>query len=64
MQTNTTIKALPKGEFFKRTESTSIVYVKGEYSREFKAWACHKFSDVNAVSYMKAEKKVFAGFTF
>jgi hypothetical protein len=62
--TNTTIKALPKGEFFKRSESTSIVYVKGEYCRISKGWLCHKFNDINAVSTMKACKQVFAGFTF
>ncbi len=62
--TNTTVKALPKGEFFKIHETSAAVYVRGEYSREYKAYFCHKFDDVNIEAILKGDKPVFAGFTF
>lgn len=58
------IKTLKLGEYFKRKETSKAVYVKGEYDKSSKAFACHRFDAVNQVLYIKATKPVVHGFTF
>lgn len=60
----TSIKLLPKGEYFRRTETAKRTYVKGAYDRSAKAYECHAFDDVNAIILIKPAKQVFSGFTF
>jgi hypothetical protein len=58
------IRKVLKGEFIKRTECSNIVYVRGEYCKQSKAFACHAFADICKVVYIKADKNVFVDFTF
>lgn len=60
----TKIKDLPKGEYFKKTETAKAVFVRGEYDRSSKLFECHAFDDINKVIYLNPNKEVFAGFTF
>lgn len=58
------IRSTSKGEYIKRTEEAQAVYVRGEYVRERKAFACYAFDDICKVIYIKADKPVFVGFDF
>lgn len=63
-----TIKELKKGEWFTLKEieepKASQVYIRGEYDRESKTYACYKWEDVNEERYYKSTKAVFTEFTF
>ena len=63
-----TIKELKKGEFFTlkpiAEPKEHQVYIKGEYDRAEKKYACDKFSDISACRYLKADTKVYTEFTF
>lgn len=58
------IRDLKKGEFLKRSETAKEVYIKGDYDRETKTFCCSAYSDINKFVFIKANKKVFVGFTF
>lgn len=65
----TTIKELPKGEFFTLKDygeypAEARVYVRGEYNKSLKQYEIYKYTDVNAFRYVKGSKEVYAGFTF
>lgn len=58
------IKELKKGEFLKRKADSKEVYIKGDYDRASKSFSCIAYSDINKEIFIKANKKVFVGFTF
>lgn len=58
------IKSLKKGDFFKLKESANRVYVRGEYDRSSRKYACFAFDDVCYERMFKGEKLVCVGFTF
>jgi hypothetical protein len=60
-----TIKALPKGEFIKLKDSeSSPVWVRGDYDRQSRTYSIYKFDDVNHESFVRGSRVVFVGFTF
>ena len=61
---STEIKNLKKGEFIKRKEDSTKVYIKGDYDRATKSYSCIAYDDINKEIFIKANKKVFYGFTF
>ena len=61
---STEIKNLKKGEFIKRKEDSTQVYIKGDYDRATKRYSCIAYDDINKEIFIKANKKVFYGFTF
>jgi hypothetical protein len=61
---NVNIENTKKGEYLKRTATARGVYVRGEYCRTSKGYACHDVEDVNRVIYVKKGKPVFIGFTY
>jgi hypothetical protein len=64
MQTST-IKDLPKGEFFKRKPDSSKVYQREEYNRESKKYNCRDMLDVwgNGLQ-LKGSTVVYIGFDY
>ena len=58
------IKELKKGEFLKRKADANRVYIKGDYDRSSKSYSCIAYDDINQEIFIKANKKVFVGFTF
>lgn len=58
------IKNLDKGEYFKRTEYTKIVYVRDDYDRSEGKYWCYKFDDVNTGIYLAGDKQVIVNFEF
>lgn len=58
------IKELKKGEFLKRKADAKEVYIKDYYDRASKSFCCIAYSDINKWVFIKANKKVFVGFTF
>lgn len=62
------LKDLKRGEFFtlKPVEypRESQVYIRGEYDRSTKKYACSKFSDVNYERLLKGTTTVYTEFTF
>lgn len=59
-----TIKEVKKGEFIKRKPDATRVYIKGDYDRASKSFSCIAYDDINQEIFIKANKKVFVGFTF
>lgn len=61
------LRALKKGEFFKRSikgAPSKTVYVKGSYDKSSKRFDCSKFEDVNAFIQLKPSSLIFSDFTF
>lgn len=62
------IKELKKGDYFTlkfiEEPKDSQVYVKGDYDRESKTYACYKFSDTNSERFFKGGKEVFTDMIF
>lgn len=58
------IANIPKGEYFKRQDSTKVVYVRGEYDRSTKRVSAHKADDINCEVFFKPTCPVFVGFTY
>lgn len=63
-----TVGELKKGEWFTLKdieEPTEMqVYIRGDYIRDEKKYACQCFGDVNYERFFKKDRKVFVGFTF
>lgn len=63
-----TLKDLKKGDWFTlkpiATPKESQVFIKGEYDRSEKKYACGKFSDISASKLVKASTPVYTDFTF
>jgi hypothetical protein len=60
----TEIRNTVNGDYIKRTPTAKGVYVRGEYVKQKKSFACHAFDDISKVIYIKANKVVFVDFTF
>lgn len=58
------IKKIKKGEFLKRKADSQRVYIRGDYDRASKSYSCIAYDDINQEIFIKANKKVFIGFTF
>ena len=66
-ETNTPLKNVKKGAFFKRLikgQPANVVYVKDYYDRELKAFWCYRFDDVNDGRFIKASTIVNVNFIF
>lgn len=63
-----TLKEIKKGEMFTlkpiEEPKASQVYIKDDYDRTDKKWACYKWSDINAYRYLKGSTPVYTDFTF
>lgn len=57
-----TLKSLPIGEFFKRTERAKKVYIRGSYNG--KTYDVQDYNDMNRYYSLKGTTKVYAGFTY
>lgn len=59
------LKDVPKGEYFKRKQYTSKVYVRGEYYRDTKKYQCDSCEDIwgNGIQ-LKGTTIVYIGFTY
>ena len=58
------IKSVKKGDYFKRTPTAKMVYIRGDYCKSNKAYECGKADDINSGSYFKSAKIVYIGFTY
>tara|TARA_R110002020_G_scaffold461532_1_gene680477 strand:+ start:251 stop:496 length:246 start_codon:yes stop_codon:yes gene_type:complete len=65
------LKDLPKGTFFKRSETTDKVYIKDSYARgedylgrKLNKYECIDFDDTNHIIMIKGNKEVFINFEF
>ena len=58
------ISEVKKGEFLKRKADAQRVYIRGDYDRSSKSYSCIAYDDINQEIFIKANKKVFVGFTF
>lgn len=63
------ISELKKGDFFTLKNygeypAENVVYIRGEYSRECKKYACYKFDDINAETFKKGNTIVCTDFIF
>ena len=60
------LKDTVKGEFIKRSETASKVYVRGEYVRGtgYNKFSCEDTEDINREIFLKGETIVFIGFTY
>ena len=60
------LNTLPKGEFIKRAETTSKVYIKGDYIREdgYNRYSCEDTEDMNREVFIKGTALVWVGFTY
>ena len=52
------------GDYIKRKADSKAVYMKSDYDRATKSYACVDVEDVCRVIYIKADKAVFVGFTY
>lgn len=63
-----TIRDLKKGDFFTRKQienpKENQVWVRGEYDRSAKAYACTRFSDISDEIFLKPNKEVYIEFVF
>lgn len=64
MTTTTTIRNVPKGEYFKRKADAKKIYVRGTYDRASKGFECHDTDDVNRSIFIRADRPVVVGFTY
>jgi len=55
---------IPKGEVFKRKETSNDVYIKNHYNKLEKNFSCSSQFDWNKEIFIKSNKKVYVGFTF
>ncbi len=58
------LRKVEKNGYFKRKQSSSVVYVKGHYDRSTKSFSCSPFDDMNKEFFLKAFTKVFVDFEF
>lgn len=65
MNTATTVRAVPVGEYVRLKDSpTAPVYVRGAYDAATKKFSLSKADDINAEVFRKAEVIVYVGFTY
>lgn len=58
------IEDIKKGTFFKRKEISKKVYIRKEYNRSAKAYACVNFDDISDYIYIKKGKLIYTNFEF
>ena len=59
------LKNVRTGDFIKRTETASRVYVKGHYVRDgSRSYSCTDSDDMNKEIFIKGNKMVWVGFTY
>jgi hypothetical protein len=58
------IENLANGEFLKRKDGAKKVFIKKEYCRFNKAYACQNWDDISDIIYLKKGKQVFINFEF
>lgn len=64
------LKDLKKGEYFTRKPlgeqeaKPSQVYIRGEYDRSLKRFACQKWDNISVEIYLKGTTEVFQDFIF
>ena len=58
------LNSIPKGEVFKRKETSNDVYIKNHYNKLEKNFSCSSQFDWNKEIFIKSNKKVYVGFTF
>lgn len=58
--TQTTIKNLKKGEFFRfKNDENAPLWVRYEYNRSYKQYEAYRYEDTNHFVICKPERKVF-----
>lgn len=62
--TQTTIKTVKPGDYFKRKTDSKAVYIRGTYCKASKAFECTDTSDISKTLLIKGDKLVFIGFTY
>lgn len=62
--TPATLASLAKGEYFTTSNTSNVVYVKGEYCRTRGRWICRKATDINVGRALKKSAIVYTGFTY
>jgi hypothetical protein len=58
------VNQLRKGEFFKKNNSSKIVWVLNKYVASVKKYSCYKFDDVNHEQFISGNKEIFTNFEF
>ena len=61
---NITIKSAKPGEYIKRKADSKAIYIKGDYDRTTKSYACVDVEDICRTIYIKSDKVVCVGFTY
>lgn len=60
----TEINKLKKGDYFKKTQSTNIIWVYDGFNRSTGKYSAYKFDDINHYQEFKKGKQVFINFEF
>ena len=58
------LKDLPRGEFFKRKPNANKVYVRGEYYRPERKFACDDWNDISRDILLRGSTIVYTEFSF
>ena len=58
------MRAVSKGEYVKRKADATTVYIRGDYDRASKSYSLTDCDDMNREIFVKANKRVFVGFTY
>ena len=58
------LSTVKNGEYFKKSETSKKVYIRGPFDRYSKAYSCRDFEDVNREIFVKGTTNVAVGFTF
>jgi hypothetical protein len=61
---NVPIEKVKKGDFFKLSANSSVVYVMDGYNRDIKKYEGHKFTDISAFTGKKKGTIVYTDFEF
>jgi ribosomal protein L31E len=58
------LKHTSPGEFIKRKNTSTKMYIRGHYDRATKTYSLIDWEDINREIFLKGTTKVFVGFTF
>ena len=53
-----------RGDYVKRKADAKTVYIRGDYDRATKSYSLTDCDDMNREIFVKADKRVFVGFTY
>lgn len=59
-----TLRNVKPGDYIKRKADSKAIYVKGAYDKASKSFSCVDVEDICREVFIKADKAVFAGFTY